>query len=446
MIHRGLRTAPFLAILLLMVCSAALAFPPNQGWVYEALERLKTLGIMPLWVGAVRPIPSAHLRVAVEEATQRAEGRKLSPHDAALLERLRRLAVPQTSLQFTTGPTHFAITRPSAVLATEASGSEWLFGSSTDTINSAGLYLQLHSFGLFLGRSPMGWGPGGDGALLFADSGPGVDRVQMFFNWRNARFTKVVGALDGGRSLVGTRLDIQVSPSIRVGFAESIVMAGSPYWGYILNPMPLLLSQYLEQQVRPPSGDNQLESADGEWVIRSGLRVFAEVVVDDFTVPTPTANYPHRLGFTLGFHRAFEAGSDLRAQYTLVSNWTYTQEPGDYVLRGVPLAHPLGNDFDVLHVRATRSLTSPIFWGSLIRKGEGRIGIGPSSDVEARQFWFLRGVIEYSFVAGTDFRFGDPEGWEGTAGPWIAYRTNAGHIQDVTRLDWGISLALGRTF
>lgn len=442
---RGSAFKILVAFILLTICGASPASGAGSpSWQFDAIERLKTIGVMPLWAGVVRPIPSAHLRAAVEEASRRSADRRLSPSDVALLERLR-IAAGLTSLNLTTGPTRFTITRPSGLITGETAKSEWLIGYSANQINAAAV-ARLGGVGLMLGRSPTGWGPVDDGGLLFSDSAPGFDRIQAFVKWRNARFTKLVGLLDGNRSIVGTRLDIEVRANVRIGFGESIIMAGSPYWGYVLNPMPFLLSQYLEQQFRPLSGDNQLASADGEWVIRPGLRLFAELLVDDFTAPTPTANFPHRLGFTAGFHRAFETGADLRGLYTIVTNWTYTQEPGDYLLRGVPLGHPIGNDFDVLYLRWNRSQESSALWTSIIRKGEGRIGVAPSSDVEAREFWFLRGVIEYSVVGGADFRFSTISGWQGTIGPWIAYRSNAGHVPGNTRIDWGLTLVTGTTF
>lgn len=447
MIHRGLRTAPFLVILLFVVGSTALAFSPDQSWVYDAIERLKTLGIMPLWAGTVRPIPAAHLREALEVATRRAETRHVSPADIALLDRLRAVAdLRRPTIQVDAGPTRFALARPSAIFTGRTDQFEWVLGASSDGLTDAGANFSIGRVGLFLGRSRVGWGPAGDGGLLFSDRAAGIDRIQGSLNWANVRLRKFVGLLDGDRSIVGTRLDIPFRPTLRFGFAESIIMAGVPYWGYILNPVPFLVSQYLEQQLRPQSGDNQTESADVEWLIRPGLRVFAEIVVDDLTAPTPTANYPSRLGLTAGIHRAHESGFDFRASYAIVTNWTYTQYPGDHVLRGIPLAHPIGNDFDLLHVRWNRSLETAILWSTIIRKGEGRIGVAPSSDVEARQFWFLRGVVEYSIVGGADFRFSSSTGWAGTIGPWAAYRANAGHVPGATRIDWGISVVAGRTF
>lgn len=423
------------------------AFPHDDGWLYEAIDRLKTLGVMPLWAGTVRPITRAHLLEAVEIATRRAETVRLSSRDLALLDRLRAAAGPQRlSMHADPGPTRFAISRLSRTLTGETGRFEWLLGFSTDGLSAAGAYFSLGPVGLFIGRSPIGWGPAPEGGLLFAESAPGLDRIEVFIPWRNVRLTKFVGALDGSRSIVATRLDILRTPTFRVSLAESVIMSGAPYYGYLLNPVPLLVSQYLEQQLRPLSGDNQNESVEIEWVIRPGLRLFGELLVDDFTVPTAGIYFPSRIGLIVGFHRAFDAG-DLRVLYSAVSNYTYTQDPGNYLLRGIPLGHPLGNDFDVLHIRWTPSLDAPRYWGSVIRKGEGRIGIPfPPSDTEAWRTWFLRGIVEYSAVAGVDVQLGSLLGWGGTIGPWVAYRTNAGHVTGVTRMDWGINFVAGKSF
>src|SRR5574341_144607 len=85
MSSRGLATASCLLVVtlagLLTLSRPAFAVPQSTGWLYDAIDRLKTLGVMPLWAGTVRPIPSTHLRAAVEEALKRAEQRPLSGAD-----------------------------------------------------------------------------------------------------------------------------------------------------------------------------------------------------------------------------------------------------------------------------------------------------------------------------------------------------------------------------
>ena len=64
-----------------------------------------------------------------------------------------------------------------------------------------------------------------------------------------------------------------------------------------------------------------------------------------------------------------------------------------------------------------------------------------TDEAEARQYVFLRGVVEYSFVLGLDVPYAAGS-WLGTIGPWVAYRTNADHVAGTSRLDWGISLSV----
>lgn len=439
-----------LAWLLAASGGAVLAFPQDHGWLYDAIDRLKTLGIMPLWAGVVRPMPAAHLKAAVEEASKRAHGRSLSYRDFTLLQELRRVVDLAPAVGLDTGPTPFGITRPSVFVSGHRQSLEWIAGIGPEPLLNAGaVFFPMGHIEVLMGRSPVGWGPNRWGGLLFSETASGIDRIQLSIRRRSARFTKFIGWLDGGRSILGARLDIMYRPTIRISFAESILMLGGPYWPYVVHPMPILLNEYLEQQLRRDPGDNQFNSFDFEWLIRPGIRLFGELLIDDLTVPTPLANSPHRVGATMGGQWLLGNGSSFHAIYSAVTNWTYTTSEGTslhYLLRGIPLGHPIGSDFDTLHVRwAPPRDPLAIFWVTYIRKGEGVIGRTWTSESEAREFVFLRGVVEHSLIAGTDFRF-KANDWQGTFGPWFAYRTNAEHIQGVQRLDWGISLSMGRTY
>jgi hypothetical protein len=424
------------------------AFPPNYGRIYDAIDRLKTLGVMPLWVGATRPITTTQLRTAVEEATRRAQTRDLAYSDTLLLEELQQ-AAGVTAVSLDSGPTHFAITRPTVSMSGLTGTSEWIAGAAGHSaVNAAGIALQWQGAAIFLGRALLSWGPNGSGGLLFSDSAGGFDRAEISLSWGRSRFTKFVGILDQNRSIIGTRLDIMYRPHIRIGISESIIMPGSPYWLYAVTPMPLLLNEYIEQRLRSQTVDvdNQFNLAELEWVLKPGVRLFGELLIDDFTVPTPTANFPHRAGISGGLHFALPR-NDLWLRYTAVTNWTYTGGTSpSYLLRSLPLAHPLGADFDALETRWKPIQGSISLWMTLIRKGEGKIGRLWIDETEANQSVFLSGIVETSWVLGTDVAFTSNAGWSGTVGPWIAYRSNADHTAGVIRVDWGLTLAASRSF
>jgi hypothetical protein len=295
------------------------------------------------------------------------------------------------------------------------------------------------------GRTPLGWGPAPLGSeLLFDETAGGFDALQVSYVWLKARFTKVAGWLDAGRSIVGTRVDIPYRPNLRLGFGESVLTQGSPYLPYVLNPIPIGINPPLFAQIRNPQGiyDDFFLTADMDWVPGPGLRVFGEVLIDDVTIPTPTANFPSRWGFSGGFHIVSEDGSSVQGMYTIVLNWTYTERPPGYswLLRGLPMGHVLGCDFDLIHLRwmATAPPSSST-WVAYVRKGEGKVGVFHTSEAEAWQKLFLSGVVEHSLMAGFDTPF-DSSGWTGKIGPWAAYRVNADHVAGATRVDWGVNL------
>src|SRR5438093_4297053 len=74
----------------------AAAVPSTPPWVLDAVDRLKTLGVLPLWMGATRPLSFADLRAGLLEP----EGQiavTLAPVDQVLLERLRHEAGVDTA-------------------------------------------------------------------------------------------------------------------------------------------------------------------------------------------------------------------------------------------------------------------------------------------------------------------------------------------------------------
>jgi len=257
-------------------------------------------------------------------------------------------------------------------------------------------------------------------------------------------------ALPDRGAIVGTRLDVPYRPNLRLGFGESVLMQGVPYMPYILAPLPIGLNPSFWKYLRQPQGfdDNFFLTFDAEWVPRPGLRIYGELLVDDFTVPTPTANFPSRWGLTIGFHTVSDRGDGFQGMYTIVSNWTYsaTNPALHYLLRDLPMGHVLGADFDLLYLR--HMFSSPpatSLWATYVRKGEGRVGRIWIDEAEARQYPFLRGVVEYSIIAGIDMPYTMPE-WSGTIGPWLAYRSNADHVAGATRVDWGLNLTLAASF
>jgi hypothetical protein len=416
----------------------------------DAIDYLKTRGLLPLWAGITRPI----LPWSLEAAFDVGQGmQRLAPLNAADHAVLRFLNPTPDPTDPSPGSVRYAnegslvapfgMPRTYAQLST-TSGSSVAMGGWAVNSPTAALAAQSDGVSWLAGRTPLGWGPAPLGSELSLDEAAGgFDALQVSFVWLKARFTKVVGSLGMGHSIVGTRMDIPYRPNLRLGFGESIIMDGSPYLPYVLHPIPIGINPPLMAQFRLPRGivDNIDLTADMDWVPEPGVRVFGEVFLDDLTVPTPTVDLPSKWGATGGFHIVYDDGSSVQGLYTIVLNWTYAETTGlNFALRGLPLGHVLGPDFDLIHLRWMSSAPpANSTWIAYIRKGPGKIGVIWANQTEAWQKLFLNGVVEHSLMAGFETPF-DASGWIGKFGPWVAYRVNADNVSGATRVDWGVNL------
>lgn len=358
---------------------------------------------------------------------------------------------PAGRFQFDPGPLELGVGRPHVSLFARAGSLRWGAGAS-GAIAYGWLAGSQGRAVFFAGSSPVGWGPSSLGGLLFSETAGPFERLEVSITWNTLQFTRFVGWLDQNRSVVATRLDILYRPNLRVGFGESIVMQGPPYAAYLAHPVPWLLNYYFLNKVRAPAGrdDNYLMALDFEWLPRPGVRMFGEVLIDDFTVPMNNVSFPSRWGLILGTNVVSpRRGLDTSIQYAIVPNWTYSSGAGSpqYLLRGNPLGHPLGADFDLIHIRlALLGESAPVtYWISYIRKGEGEVGRIWMDETEARTYRFLRGTVEFSTIVGFDVPF-NWRGWEGSLKPWLAHRANARHQAGAVRIDSGVKLSITRSF
>lgn len=450
-----MRSSAFLwTILGTLLCITVVAAPAAGAYTTpftrDIVDYLKTRGLLPLWAGITRPMHPWNLRAALDVGRRMQEGLPLSASDQTVLRQLDsafEASEPSRSgIQYATEASLVApfgmprtYTRLSASSGSSALMSGWAVNTPTAVIaaNSGGV-------SWLIGRTSVGWGPAPLGSeLSFDEAAGGLDALELSFVWLRARFTKVVGWLDSGRSIVGTRMDIPYRPNLRLGFSDTMLVNGAPYVPYILNPIPVAINPPIMAQFRMPQGttDNVDLMADMDWVPAPGVRVFGEVFIDDITVPTPTANFPSKWGLTAGFHLVSDDGSSVQGMYTIVLNWTYAEgTPGlSYVLRGLPLGHVLGTDFDLIHFRLMSGAPpASSTWVAYVRKGEGKVGVYWTSQTEAWQKLFLSGVVEHSLLTGFDTPL-ETSGWTGKFGPWVAYRVNADHVLGATRIDWGVN-------
>ena len=102
------------------------------------------------------------------------------------------------------------------------------------------------------------------------------------------------------------------------------------------------------------------------WFPQPGLRLFAEVIIDDVNFHTKDAFYLNRYGYLIGLQKTqfpFES-SNFWLEYSNVLNQVYQSFHPTHIYshRGYPIGHYLGNDFI-----NTRIHYSQIFKGGKVK-------------------------------------------------------------------------------
>lgn len=448
-------TATAVLLVLTVVSGAAADALASEVLGRSALDYLKTRGIVPLWAGVDGPLSQAELRRLLEPA--RRSGPPLPPRDAQTLAFLEAaLSAPALEATSPYGPLGLqggtlGLQAGSPALEWRVALQAWPGRAELGTAYAA---FTVGSVDVLVGRTPVQWGPGMYAGLAFSPYAGGLDLLRVTFEpWQGVRFSKFFGRVDDRVSTVGQRVDVLFGDSFRLGVGDAVLMVGSPYWLYLLNPVPPLNAldvgfAIFNKDVHRTRNDNGVITLDFEWRALPDLRFYGELVVDDVQFVWPTLISPElepaQWGAVLGFHwLGALPGWDVRFEYTVVPNWTYAAVAGSthWMARGLPLGHPVGNDFDLWHLRLVRAEPAGLdVWVSYLRKGEGRPDRFWSSPAQARGALFLTGVVEHSLIVGAEFG-GSSGAWTYSVGPWLAYRQNAGHVPGATRLDWGVSLA-----
>ncbi|MDR7400397.1 MAG: capsule assembly Wzi family protein [Armatimonadota bacterium] len=447
----GGRAAVLLAAVVALGGSAAQATPLSY-LMRARIEELKTRGLLPLWSGVDLPMHPAELN----RILQHLEATSLAPADRELLSGVRQLLSPSLWVSSPYGPLSLSVAQAGVAGGSPSFGYTlaWQTGPQRSELQSASVSFSVGTVDVLVGRSPVQWGPGAYAGLALSEYAGGLDLLRVSFQpWAGVRYSKFFGRIDDRISAVAQRVDILFGPSFRLGVGDAVLMVGSPYWLYLVNPLPPLNAldvgfAIFNKEVHRTRNDNGAITLDFDWLPFRGLRFYGELLVDDVQFVWPVLISPDlepaRWGAILGFDWSDALpGWGLRFEYTVVPNWTYATVAGSthWMARGLPLGHPLGNDFDLWHVRFTRSEPPGLeVWLSYLRKGEGRPDRFWSSAEQARGALFLTGVVEHSVILGTEIG-GSSGPWTYSVGPWLAYRTNAGHLAGATRLDWGVSLA-----
>ncbi len=288
-----------------------------------------------------------------------------------------------------------------------------------------------------IGREEMYWGPAHSGSLILSDGAAPLDMISYSGNFDleqiadglgQLHFTKLFSYLDENRLLFGQRFEYSPDTPWRVALSETSIAAQDCGIGYF-NPLPFPLINYLIQQIysnfpnlsEKENNINYNIGLDGQYLFDNGIKIYGEVMFDDFIFYRRDNPFPGRYGFTLGNYipNIFQDyQTDLVLEYTRINNYVYypRAEWQYYLYQGEYLGHPLGPDADQLTIEINHQLnedTSLQFAYIHQRHGEGQKGIPlPADPVVANENRFLLGIIEKSDNFQASLTYDLSEDWQ----------------------------------
>ncbi|MGD8394754.1 MAG: capsule assembly Wzi family protein [Candidatus Eiseniibacteriota bacterium] len=276
---------------------------------------------------------------------------------------------------------------------------------------------------LTFGRDRLAWGPGLSGGLLLSRTARPFTQLRVTSEFLDGRFaaTIVNGVLSAveSRYVAFHRLDWQIHPRLRIGFAEGARYDSGLEPLYLVGIVPYtLVGRLLERDQDDRASDSRVRNnviwdLDASWRAGDGTLLYGEFLLDD--LGTADRDTPTRLAYQLGvLHVRTLAQRELRlrAEWTRVWRHVYSVFYGaDFVHEGVPLGYPLGPDSR--HVAVWADWVLDRAWtlgGTVVRqdRGESRLGdfwdpedpaardvdTGRLSGVVERQ-WHLLGRARY---------------------------------------------------
>ncbi len=267
------------------------------------------------------------------------------------------------------------------------SGKKWR-GLAGDVEQAFANY-HTKSFEITFGRFASFWGLRNS---LVLSSNVALDGLAYTVRWGKLSMSYRLARLDGltpetdsvvqfeNRFFAGHRLDVHINKNLRVGFFETVVFGGPgrQVEFYYLNPIIF----FHGSQLNEGANDNTFVGIDFDFIPREGLRLYGQLLIDDFQIDRKVQGdqEPNQTGLTVGSHliriiRQF----DIRANYTRVSNRTYNQglERNRYLHNGQLLSAANGNDYDqfsvsMQHWLDNNDITAGINF-SYTRKGQGKV-------------------------------------------------------------------------
>ena len=284
--------------------------------------------------------------------------------------------------------------------------------------------LPISKFELVFGRDKIFWGPGYRGALGISDNSPPFDLILLKGTYRNIKGISFAAVLDkmwvnredgyrylANRYFSGHRFDWQVNDKLEIGISETILYGGEAQnaeWQYMNPVLTLYASQY-----NMDADDNYMFTCDLAFIPVAGVRIYGEILIDDFQY----ANHdPNAMGLLSGFYLSDFFKLDMRAEYARINRWTYTHlvTENQYIHFGSAIGHWLNTDADALYVELgyplnvdTRILLSYEFQ----RQGEATVEDRYRGE-NYKRMPYPTGVVEKIHTSGLRVMYEPIRGWQ----------------------------------
>jgi len=233
------------------------------------------------------------------------------------------------------------------------------------------LFLNIPYVEVELGKNNNRWGPGRTGALALSDYATSYDQIKLSAKFWKARFTYVHGFLRqyppltereyvvngvarkifSNKFLAAHRLEVRPWRWLQVGLHETVIYGERNVELAYLNPINFFRSaeHFLGDR------DNAMMGMDVEIRPRQNFRVYAELLLDDFSVGRLGDDwYGNKTAWLAGAHVTNPLRiprSDFRFEYARLEPYVYTHNFPINVYKnyGSTLAHWAGPNSDVLH-------------------------------------------------------------------------------------------------
>lgn len=186
----------------------------------------------------------------------------------------------------------------------------------------------IRGIGFEYGRDNTAWGPCPDGGLMFSGLAPAMDMLRLtydagpvFLSW----FHGQVRGKPDRKWVSGHRVEFTPFRGASFGLQDAVIYADRGLEPAYLNPvMPFVFSQH-----SLGDRDNVLFGVDAAWSRIRNLKLYGEMLVDDFTSPWGLFSdaWSNKIAFTAGALWTDPAGirdGQLRIDYARVDPFVYT--------------------------------------------------------------------------------------------------------------------------